>query len=161
MARCEGIGGEREPPSFILPAWINADNSICVDFSVPPKGGPKDFLGHWDQDGIKWDRDGNKWPKLRQSRDEDLDNFLSHFRNEDGSEGEVVITKETFFEYCADIQLSFDNERQFLFVLEQVWGVKSDDTDENFLAKVNAILRQLREKIVVALDNNIESEEAS
>jgi len=62
LARCEGIGGAGEPASFILPSWINADNSIVVDFSAPPKGGPKDFHGNWDNDGIKWTRDGNKWP---------------------------------------------------------------------------------------------------
>jgi len=62
LARCEGIGGAGEPASFILPSWINADNSIVVDFSAPPKGGPKDFHGTWDNDGIKWTRDGNKWP---------------------------------------------------------------------------------------------------
>ena len=65
MARCEGIGGAGEPPSFILPAWINTgDMGIVIDFSAPPKGGPKDFAGTWDNDGIRFTRDGNKWPKV-------------------------------------------------------------------------------------------------
>ena len=65
MARCEGIGGAGEPPSFILPAWINTgDMGIVIDFSAPPKGGPKDFEGTWDNDGIRFTRDGNKWPKV-------------------------------------------------------------------------------------------------
>ena len=64
LARCEGIGGEGEPASFVLPAWINADDSIVIDFSAPPKGGPKDFHGTWDEDGIKFTKDGNKWPKV-------------------------------------------------------------------------------------------------
>lgn len=62
LALCEGIGGEGEPASFMLPSWINPDDSIVIDFSAPPKGGPKDFHGTWDNDGIKFTRDGNKWP---------------------------------------------------------------------------------------------------
>jgi len=68
LASCEGIGGEREPPSFILPSWINPDNSIVIDFSVPPKNGPKNFVGNWDENGIKFVRDGNKWPMVTKSK---------------------------------------------------------------------------------------------
>ena len=79
MARCEGIGGQGEPASFILPAWINPDNSIVIDFSVPPKNGPKDFVGHWDEDGIKFEADGNKWPMMPHLREGNLQNFLKNF----------------------------------------------------------------------------------
>ena len=79
LASCEGIGGAGEPPSFILPAWINADNSIVIDFSVPPKGGPKDFAGNWDVDGIRFVRDSNKWPMVPKSREVNLLTFLKCF----------------------------------------------------------------------------------
>ncbi|EKX44660.1 hypothetical protein GUITHDRAFT_152936 [Guillardia theta CCMP2712] len=36
---------------------------IFVDFS--PKGGPKDLLGNWEDDGIRWP-DNNKWTKITQ-----------------------------------------------------------------------------------------------
>eukprot|EP00960_Hanusia_phi_P055557 763001-Hanusia_phi.AAC.8 len=37
--------------------------NIFVDFS--PKGGPKDLLGKWENDGIRWP-DSNKWTKIVQ-----------------------------------------------------------------------------------------------
>ena len=46
---------------------------ITIDFS--PKGGPKDFTGYWDSDGIRFpptpgqiergNTAGNKWPKTK------------------------------------------------------------------------------------------------
>ena len=55
--------------SFLLAwaDWINPDNSIVIDFSVPPKNGPKNFVGNWDENGIKFVRDGNKWPMVPKS----------------------------------------------------------------------------------------------
>jgi len=79
LAKCEGIGGAGEPPSFILPAWINADNSIVIDFSVPPKNGPKDFAGNWEEDGIRFVRDSNKWSMVAKSREDNLLQFLKRF----------------------------------------------------------------------------------
>ena len=40
---------------------------ITIDFS--PKGGPKDFIGYWDADGIKFPATAtfskeNRWPKV-------------------------------------------------------------------------------------------------
>lgn len=62
-----GLGGEGEPDNFVLPGWLDTDDSIVIDFS--PKGGPKDFEGTWDSDGIKFTADGNKWPQLAHDRD--------------------------------------------------------------------------------------------
>lgn len=83
LARCEGIGGQGEPPSFILPSWINADGSIVIDFSAPPKGGPKDFMGNWDNDGIKFVKDGNKWPMVPKQREVNFNEFLKNFDFDD------------------------------------------------------------------------------
>ena len=77
LARIVGAGGEGEPAKFELPAMIapvpgKSDAwQITIDFS--PKGGPKDFTGYWDADGIRFpptprqiergNTAGNKWPK--------------------------------------------------------------------------------------------------
>ena len=62
LAKVVGGGGRGEPASFELPAMVNLnDQSIIIDFS--PKGGPKDFRGVWQDDGIRFVLDGNKWPK--------------------------------------------------------------------------------------------------
>ena len=81
LARCEGIGGEGEPASFVLNAWINPDKTIVIDFSAPPKNGPKDFHGNWDNDGIKFTKDGNKWPKVAAARGDNLNTLLKCFDN--------------------------------------------------------------------------------
>mmetsp|Transcript_12630 Transcript_12630/g.32032 ORF Transcript_12630/g.32032 Transcript_12630/m.32032 type:complete len:152 (-) Transcript_12630:788-1243(-) len=72
LAKIVGGGGVGEPESFELPAMVNGA-SITIDFS--PKGGPKDFTGYWDEDGIKFpptprqiergNTAGNKWPKTK------------------------------------------------------------------------------------------------
>ena len=78
LAKIVGGGGEGEPAMYELPAMISpapgAKNAwqITIDFS--PKGGPKDFTGYWDADGIKFpptqrqiergNTAGNKWPKV-------------------------------------------------------------------------------------------------
>ena len=77
LARIVGGGGEGEPPLYELPATISpapgksGEWQITIDFS--PKGGPKDFTGYWDGDGIRFPptprqverglSSGNKWPK--------------------------------------------------------------------------------------------------
>ena len=77
LAKVIGGGGEGEPASFELPAMVSPAPGqrdawqITIDFS--PKGGPKDFTGYWDSDGIKFPptprqlergkTEGNKWPK--------------------------------------------------------------------------------------------------
>ena len=77
LAKIVGKGGEGEPASYELPAMVSPTPgkkdaySITIDFS--PKGGPKDFTGYWDGDGIKFpptprqlergNTAGNKWPK--------------------------------------------------------------------------------------------------
>mmetsp|Transcript_72221 Transcript_72221/g.145307 ORF Transcript_72221/g.145307 Transcript_72221/m.145307 type:complete len:156 (-) Transcript_72221:230-697(-) len=61
LARVTGGGGSREPASFVLPAMVQLpDKKITIDFS--PKGGPKNFSGVWEENGIRFP-DGNKWPK--------------------------------------------------------------------------------------------------
>lgn len=65
LARVTGGGGRGEPTSFTLPAMVQLpDKKITIDFS--PKGGPKDFSGTWDGNGIRFP-DGNKWPKTTQT----------------------------------------------------------------------------------------------
>ena len=78
LINCEGIGGDgKEPASFHLPGWVNPDGSIVIDFSVPPKGGPKDFHGTWDNDGIKFTKDGNKWPQLPREKEQSANDFVN------------------------------------------------------------------------------------
>jgi hypothetical protein len=58
-----GGGGKGEPKNYTLPAQVSKDGSkIVIDFS--PKGGPKDFVGVFDDElkGIRFTRDGNFWP---------------------------------------------------------------------------------------------------
>lgn len=71
LAKVEGGGGRGEPPFFTLKAIVGkrADRRgglvdvITIDFS--PKGGPPNFTGVWDEDGITFLRDGNHWPKQK------------------------------------------------------------------------------------------------
>ena len=55
-------------PDYTLPAMAGRSQDefdiIFIDFT--PKGGPKDFEGTWDNDGILF-VDGNKWPKASSS----------------------------------------------------------------------------------------------
>ena len=68
LANVHGGGGKGEPASYDLPAIIveraDAAASIIIDFSAPPKNGPRDFAGVWDKSGgIRFVRDGNFWTK--------------------------------------------------------------------------------------------------
>ena len=79
LAKVVGGGGEGEPSRFELPAMVSPTPGqkdawlITIDFS--PKGGPKDFTGQWDADGIRFpptprqiergELAGNRWPKVR------------------------------------------------------------------------------------------------
>ena len=54
-----------------------------IDFSAPPKGGPKDFMGNWDNDGIKFVKDGNKWPMVPKQREVNFNEFLKNFDFDD------------------------------------------------------------------------------
>ena len=62
LAEVYGGGGRGEPKEYVLPAMVIGNRAIIIDFS--PKGGPKDFTGVLEKDGIKFIRDGNKWPRL-------------------------------------------------------------------------------------------------
>ena len=131
MARCEGIGGAGEPPSFILPAWINtSDMGIVIDFSAPPKGGPKDFAGTWDNDGIRFTRDGNKWPKVPAQRSDYIAAFMRHFEFEDEAS---QVSKEDFFEYNRDVYQSVPNEEAMITYLKETWGVTENEQSEDFV----------------------------
>mmetsp|Transcript_31563 Transcript_31563/g.41806 ORF Transcript_31563/g.41806 Transcript_31563/m.41806 type:complete len:289 (-) Transcript_31563:82-948(-) len=154
---CIGTGGRGEPEHFELPCWINPDSSIVIDFSAPPKGGPKDFVGLWDRDGIRFVKDGNKWPKVQQTREENSAKFFNMFSEVDDFLGEV--SQDQFFELYQDIYLSCGQEEVFLHFMEECFGVKSDDQNPQFLATVTSLLNQLREKIVVgALNGDTEDE---
>ena len=64
------VGSDTNPTvaDYTLPARAGKNDDgtdiIYIDFS--PKGGPKDFEGRWDTDGILF-IDGNKWPKVSSS----------------------------------------------------------------------------------------------
>lgn len=65
LAEVEGGGGKGEPDKYVLPAAILGGRTIVIDFSVPPKNGPKDFVGVLDdKKGIRFLKDGNTWPRL-------------------------------------------------------------------------------------------------
>lgn len=151
LARCEGIGGEGEPPSFILPAWINADNSIVIDFSVPPKGGPKDFLGNWEADGIKFVKDGNKWPMVTKQRNESYQSFVNQ-----STDGEPELTRDDFVTFYEELSLGFATDADFVDYLEWTWGVKTDSGLD--LASVDALCQRLREAMVAAMDGEATNE---
>lgn len=153
LARCECIGGVREPPNFVLPAWINPDNSIVIDFSVPPKNGPKDFLGHWDSDGIKFAKDGNKWPMVPKIRKDNFLNLLTHFDSFEEDSQEV--SKGEFFQLFHEMSLSFADEAVFIRYLELSWGVGENEQDLDFKCKVSSLIYRLREMLVEALDGEI------
>lgn len=118
LINCEGIGGEGEPASFHLPGWLNADGSIVIDFSAPPKGGPKDFHGNWDADGIKFTRDGNKWPMVPKSRDDDWNAFKDIIGEEEG-----MFVKNDVYVFFQELQLSFAEEDEFIDFLKNTWSV--------------------------------------
>jgi len=67
----KGGMGVREPKSFELqgmagPATDKSKSpTIIIDFSA--KGGPRDFPGVWDKDGITF-KDGNHWPKVQPKK---------------------------------------------------------------------------------------------
>ena len=64
-ATCTGGRGKGEPEQFTLKAKAgkrsDGTDYIIIDFS--PKGGPKDFEGVWEKDGIRFPKDNNKWPQ--------------------------------------------------------------------------------------------------
>ena len=76
LAEVKGGGGRGEPANFTLPAIIIEREppkwgarvgtaQICIDFSVYPKNGPRDYIGTWDEKagGIRFRGDNNLWPK--------------------------------------------------------------------------------------------------
>ena len=79
LAKIVGGGGQGEPASYELPAMVaptpGAKNSWQITIEFSPKGGPKDFTGYWDSDGIRFpptpgqiergNTAGNKWPKTK------------------------------------------------------------------------------------------------
>ena len=70
LANVHGGKGRGEPDSYDLPAIIIERpevQQIIIDFSGPPKNGPRDFAGVWDanQGGIRFVRDGNFWPRVQ------------------------------------------------------------------------------------------------
>ena len=64
LATCVGGKGKGEPEHFTLKAKAGKRGNtdyIIIDFSA--KGGPKDFEGVWEKDGIRFPKDNNKWPQ--------------------------------------------------------------------------------------------------
>ena len=109
-----GLGGEGEPDNFVLPGWLSADDGIVIDFS--PKGGPKDFAGTWDSDGIKFTLDGNKWPQLAHDRDAQTTDYLKKFDDVD------FISKTEFGSVQQDMAQSFADEDAFISYLSTSWS---------------------------------------
>ena len=63
-AEVKGGKGKGEPEQFTLKAKAGKrglTDFIIIDFS--PKGGPKDFEGVWEGNGIRFPKDNNKWPQ--------------------------------------------------------------------------------------------------
>ena len=65
LAKCDGMDPQKEgePKLFNLKAKAGRRDQtdfIIIDFSA--KGGPKDFEGVWEKDGIRYPKDNNKWP---------------------------------------------------------------------------------------------------
>ena len=152
MAKCQGIGGMNEPPSFILPAWVNSDNSIVIDFSAPPKNGPKDFKGNWDEDGIKFVKDGNKWPMVPKTREENLTAFLKNFDSFE-DEDEQEISKDDFVKHYTEVAQSFANEQKFINFLEECWGVAEKPDAVPFVSGISTLVNHLREAIADEVDD--------
>lgn len=68
LAEVDGGGGRGEPEKYVLSAAILGDRTIVIDFSVPPKNGPKDFVGVLDdKKNIKFLKDGNVWPRQQSA----------------------------------------------------------------------------------------------
>jgi hypothetical protein len=68
LAQVDGGGGRGEPDQYVLPAAILGDRAIVIDFSVPPKNGPKDFVGVLDdKKSIQFLKDGNVWPRQQSA----------------------------------------------------------------------------------------------
>eukprot|EP00443_Scrippsiella_acuminata_P133412 CAMPEP_0115757500 /NCGR_PEP_ID=MMETSP0272-20121206/98460_1 /TAXON_ID=71861 /ORGANISM="Scrippsiella trochoidea, Strain CCMP3099" /LENGTH=130 /DNA_ID=CAMNT_0003203025 /DNA_START=211 /DNA_END=604 /DNA_ORIENTATION=- len=65
-AKVVGGGGAGEPKLYFLQAKVERDGGkdyITIDFR--PKGGPFNFKGVWDKDGITFLKDQNHWPKVQ------------------------------------------------------------------------------------------------
>lgn len=68
-AEVTGGGGSFEPKFFTLPATVSREvskNGATADYitiNFLPKGGPPNFKGAWDKDGITFLFDRNHWPK--------------------------------------------------------------------------------------------------
>lgn len=116
MAQCKG-NDDGVSPDYILPAWINADMSIVIDFS--PKGGPKDFNGSFTGNGITFE-DGNTWPWVPTTRDVNLSNLMTEF-------GTQSVSHYQFMELALNVANSVETEDQFIYFLEQSWGVKENE----------------------------------
>eukprot|EP00617_Octactis_speculum_P026825 CAMPEP_0185771924 /NCGR_PEP_ID=MMETSP1174-20130828/65982_1 /TAXON_ID=35687 /ORGANISM="Dictyocha speculum, Strain CCMP1381" /LENGTH=140 /DNA_ID=CAMNT_0028457953 /DNA_START=75 /DNA_END=497 /DNA_ORIENTATION=- len=68
LVKVTGGGGRGEPAVFVLNGMAGPcgrGDQMCITIDFSPKGGPRDFTGYWDGDGIKFP-DGNKWPKTTQ-----------------------------------------------------------------------------------------------
>mmetsp|Transcript_4031 Transcript_4031/g.8123 ORF Transcript_4031/g.8123 Transcript_4031/m.8123 type:complete len:218 (+) Transcript_4031:89-742(+) len=72
FVKIEGGGGRGEPALYNLKGFTQKQpakdgtlvDTITIDFT--PKGGPGNFLGVWDKDGITFVRDNNHWPKSKK-----------------------------------------------------------------------------------------------
>ena len=64
-AICVGGKGKGEPEHFTLKAKVSkkGDGTVFIIIDFTPKGGPKDFEGVWEKDGIRFPKDNNKWPQ--------------------------------------------------------------------------------------------------
>ena len=106
-AQCEG-NDDGVSPDYILPAWINADMSIIIDFS--PKGGPANFNGSMTDAGLTFE-DGNTWPVVPRTREDNLNNLMAEF-------GHATVTREQFTELALNISQSYQPEPEFINFLQ-------------------------------------------
>lgn len=66
--KVEGGGGRGEPAFFTLPGTVGMvpfgkEKKLLITINFLPKGGPPNFPGVWDKDGITFLLDRNHWPK--------------------------------------------------------------------------------------------------
>ncbi len=127
---------------------MNPDGSIVIDFSAPSKGGPKVFVGNWDQDGIKFVKDGNKWPMVAKQRKDTVNQFLMNF------DGEDEVVEADFMHLMKEIYASCKTDDNFIALLEESFGVCAlPDQDPDFISKINALVKQIGEALLTQAEN--------
>ena len=152
-AQVIGTGGEDEPSSYTLPAWVLPSGSVVVDFSVEPKNGPKNLHGKWDKNGIFFSttqtKAKSKWPKVPETRADNFAGFLENF----DCEANEPLGKWDFYKYFAEVQMSFASDDDFVTFLKHTWGVVEDNSSYDFKAELTTIFSEIQNALIYKLGN--------